>query len=191
MKPGQIIFLNGTSSAGKTSIAKELQERLQEPYMLLSLDAFFLMYPEKAIDPQTKSGAEVFVRLVPGVVEGFHKAAAALASTGNNLIIDHVLQEDEWLDQCLQCLAEYSVLFVGVKCPLNILSEREKQRSDREPGTAEYQFSKVHADRIYDVEVDTSVLSPEHCADEIMRVLADPAAGSGFAEMRKRRTSGQ
>ena len=159
--------------------------------MLLSLDDFFWMYPEKVVDPHTEAEVEALAKLVPGVVEGFHRAAAALAGSGNNLIIDHVLQEDEWLDQCLQCLAEYSVLFVGVKCPLAVLLEREKQRSDREPGTAEYQFSKVHSDRIYDVEVDTSVLSPEQCADEIMRALVDPATGSGFAEMRKRRIPGR
>jgi chloramphenicol 3-O phosphotransferase len=190
MKPGQIIFLNGTSSAGKTSIAKALQQRLQEPYMLVSLDGFFAMYAERVIDPQTEAEAEAFTKLVPGVIEGFHKSAAALAGSGNNLIIDHVLQEDEWLEQCLEYLAEYPVVFVGVKCPLTVLLEREKQRSDREPGTAEYQFNRVHADRIYDVEVDTSVLSPDQCADEVIRALVKPSAGSGFVEMRKRKASG-
>lgn len=38
MNKGHIIFLNGTSSSGKTTIAKALQEKLAEPYMYVSVD---------------------------------------------------------------------------------------------------------------------------------------------------------
>ena len=185
MISGHIIFLNGTSSSGKPSIAKELQECLQEPYMFLSLDAFFSMYPEKTIDPQTKEGAEVFTRLVPGVIAAFHKTVAVLADNGNNLIVDHVLQEEEWRQQCVDLLTHFNVTFVGVKCPLPVLLEREKQRGDRLTGTAEYQFDRVHKQCVYDVEVDTSVLSVEQCTQMILKTLADPPEESAFSKMEK------
>ena len=38
--PGQIIILNGTSSAGKTSIAKALQDALEDTYIETGLDRF-------------------------------------------------------------------------------------------------------------------------------------------------------
>jgi chloramphenicol 3-O phosphotransferase len=38
--PGQIIFLNGTSSSGKTSIAQELLRVLDRPYFHMAVDAF-------------------------------------------------------------------------------------------------------------------------------------------------------
>jgi chloramphenicol 3-O-phosphotransferase len=31
------------------------------------------------------------------------------------------------------------------------------------------QFSHVHRNQIYDLEVDTSLASPEECADQILR----------------------
>ena len=40
MSKGKIIFLNGVSSSGKTTVAKELQARLSEPYCWLSVDSF-------------------------------------------------------------------------------------------------------------------------------------------------------
>ena len=45
MEPGKIIFLNGTSSSGKSSLARELQRRLPEPFLHLQLDAFIEMLP--------------------------------------------------------------------------------------------------------------------------------------------------
>ena len=47
MKNGQVILLNGTSSSGKTTLAKALQDKLAEPFMYVSLDGFFHLYPER------------------------------------------------------------------------------------------------------------------------------------------------
>ena len=37
---GTILFLNGTSSAGKTTLSRALQELLDEPYQHIALDQF-------------------------------------------------------------------------------------------------------------------------------------------------------
>lgn len=45
-KPGTIIVLNGTSSAGKTSLATALQDALlPTPYLSLGFDLFMAMLP--------------------------------------------------------------------------------------------------------------------------------------------------
>ena len=49
MAKGSIIFLNGTSSSGKTSIAKALQQILDEPYLHCSADGFFSMLAARYI----------------------------------------------------------------------------------------------------------------------------------------------
>ncbi len=46
VKPGTILFLNGTSSAGKTSIAKELLKQSEIPFHHVSVDDFFHNYNE-------------------------------------------------------------------------------------------------------------------------------------------------
>jgi chloramphenicol 3-O-phosphotransferase len=38
--PGTIILLNGTSSSGKTSVVRALQEVLNEPFLEAGLDKF-------------------------------------------------------------------------------------------------------------------------------------------------------
>jgi chloramphenicol 3-O phosphotransferase len=90
---GNIIFLNGTSSSGKTTLARELQNRLSEPYLHFSIDSFLAMLPEKYF-----SGAEEMAlpNVISPIVSGMHRSIAAFADAGNNIIVDHVLQLKEW-----------------------------------------------------------------------------------------------
>jgi chloramphenicol 3-O phosphotransferase len=185
MQPGQIIFLNGTSSAGKTTIARALQETLETAYMRASLDDFFNFYPEKLFAPKTKEDAQVFRRRIPNLVSGFHRSIAALAGAGNNVIVDHVLQGEGWLDECLAALRDYDVLFVGVRCPLAVLEQRERDRGDREIGLARRQFEQVHRHGIYDLELDTSVLSAEECVTEIRAALESEREATAFEKLRR------
>ena len=129
------------------------------------------MYPERYLNPTNQDEALVLANLIPSVVSGFHKSVAALARSGNNIIVDHVLQEDEWLRECVENWAGLEVLFVGVKCPLEVAEQREKERSDRNIGTARYQFERVHTHELYDVEVDTSIHSVDGCVTRIMEAV--------------------
>jgi len=54
MVKGRILFLNGTTSSGTTSIAKVLQEVINEPYLLVSLDAYWLTLPEKIREDEVR-----------------------------------------------------------------------------------------------------------------------------------------
>lgn len=82
------------------------------------------------------------------------------------------------------------VLFVGVRCPLDVIMERRNQGQEgREtaylkgsvtdpPEPIRRWQREVHLPGVYDVEVDTSVLSPQECADVIRLRLAE---GPGVA----------
>lgn len=184
MARGRVIFLNGTSSSGKTTIARALQERLPEPYMHVSVDGFFYLYPERFWNPTRQEDAVALARLAPAVVSGFHRAVAALAEAGNHVIVDHVLQEDGWLSECVERWARLDVLFVGIRCPLEVLEQREAGRGDRDVGTARYQYDRVHAHGVYDVEVDTSVQDVDECVGRILEALERGDAPRAFAQLR-------
>jgi chloramphenicol 3-O phosphotransferase len=183
---GRVIFLNGPSSSGKSAIAKALQAKLVEPYMHVSIDGFFYLYPERFWNPQREEDLQVLQRIAPAVVTGLHLAVASLAKAGNNVIVDHVLQEDGWLQECVEGWAELDVFFVGVKCPLGVLEQREAERDDRDRGTAAYQFDRVHAHGLYDVEVDTATLDVDECAGAILAALDSNRSPRAFSELRRR-----
>jgi chloramphenicol 3-O phosphotransferase len=114
-----------------------------------------------------------------------HATAAALAEAGLNVIVDHVLLERAWLDECARLWARFPVLFVGVRCPLQVVLRRELERKDRTFGQAEAQFAVVHRWGNYDVEVDTSLLTPDDAVAQIESALEAPrAAHAGWAHLR-------
>lgn len=183
--PPTIIFLNGVSSSGKTSIARVLQRTLPEPYLQVSIDAFEEMLPDRYDDGPAFEWPVIF----PKMLSGFHHSIAALATAGNNLIVDHVtVYREGWSSSLLECaylLAPFRAYLIGVQCPLPELQRREQARGDRYVGTAERQQPYVHWYKTYDLEVDTSESTPEACAATISTFIASNEP-SAFAELRAR-----
>jgi chloramphenicol 3-O phosphotransferase len=171
MTPGTIILLNGASSSGKTSIVKALQHILEEPYVDAGLDKFLWMLParylERPLWDEVLGLADRAGPLGHQLVSGMHQAIAALSLAGNNVIADHVLVEPDWLRQCIRLFSPLPAFFVGVRCPLEVLEQREQARRNRTWGQARVQYDLVHAHGIYDLDVDTSISSPEECARKI------------------------
>jgi len=157
MGPGKIIYLNGVSSSGKSSIAKELQKRLEEDFLHLQLDDFIHMLPRT-------DDIDMFYRMVSGM----NRSIAAMAEEQNNLIVDNVLVDKDWMTQTLELLGDRYVLFVGLSCPLEELECREKKRDERRQGFARAQIENIHLGKIYDIELDTGVLSVEECVEQVL-----------------------
>ncbi|HEY5835653.1 chloramphenicol phosphotransferase CPT family protein [Streptomyces sp.] len=187
MRPGRIIFLNGTSSSGKSSIARELLGILDgDPYFHLAVDGINAMRARKEIAPAALD------RVLKRTRMGYHRAVAGMAAAGNDLVVDHVLSEPWRLDDCLTVLAGLEVFLVGVHCPLAELERRERDRGDRPPGLAASQYGKVHAHGVYDIECDTGTASPRECA-ELIKSHVESAVASGqgataFGRLRRQMT---
>lgn len=158
---GRIILLNGTGSAGKTSIARELQDLCATPLLHLGMDTFYVaVCPPKLLfrmvppgmDPGDGSdAAESVLFLEPSdtaagraagtaivlppfgrqLLSGMHHAVATLAALGNDVVVDHVLWYPPWLRECVALWRDFPVLFVGVRCPLAVVEARELARGDR------------------------------------------------------------
>jgi chloramphenicol 3-O phosphotransferase len=189
MMPGKIIILNGTSSSGKTSIVRALQDILEEPFLDAGIDKFIWMLPQRYLDRPlwdevlglaTEAGA-VGRRLMSGM----HHSIAALSRAGNNVVAEHVLVERQWLEECTTLFSELPALFVGARCSLEVLERREAARKDRTLGQARAQFPLVHAHGVYDLEVDTSEASATECALQIKRRLEDARPPDAFNRLRQ------
>jgi chloramphenicol 3-O phosphotransferase len=124
-----------------------------------------------------------------------YEAIAAHSRIGLNVVVD-VGHHDAYsvprgiLSACARQLSGLPVLFVGVRCPLEVVMERRRATwggGDADEGEVPERVRRwqqaVHVPGIYDLEVDTSVLSPEECADAIRRRLHDGPPPSAFQRL--------
>jgi chloramphenicol 3-O phosphotransferase len=112
-----------------------------------------------------------------------HRMVASLADAGLSVIVDHVLLEEGWLPDLAARLADHDVLFVGVRCPLEVVVQRERDRRDRTIGQAAAQLEVVHRAGGYDLEVDTAVLSPGDAASLIADAIREGFPPLPFARV--------
>lgn len=186
----RIIFLNGCSSAGKTSISKAIQEISSSPWLHMGVDTFIGMLPskffgfgdrskegyfsfntfdnEKAPCVQVKTGAlgeAFFYDHIPSAVKLF-------ADFGHNIIVDEVIFSKEDLENYLEILRDHYVHLVQVSCDFNVLKEREQLRGDRVIGLVNDQFERLQSYTYdYDMTVDTTHLPPKENALYILNAL--------------------
>ncbi|MFE9552514.1 chloramphenicol phosphotransferase CPT family protein [Streptomyces sp. NPDC006703] len=182
MTSGRIIFLNGTSSSGKSSIARELLDVLDDGvFFHLAVDSFNAMRSSKR-----ELGAEELDAALRRTRMGFHRSIAAMAEVGNDIVVDHVLSEPWRLLDCLTVLPPEDVLFVGVHCQPDELARRELARGDRPPGLAAHQYELVHVHEDYDLECETSTAGSRECAQRIKEFLPHRPSPTAFTRLRRR-----
>ncbi|SMF84454.1 chloramphenicol 3-O phosphotransferase [Paenibacillus uliginis N3/975] len=165
MKKGNIILLNGVSSSGKTTLAKELLKKLPD-YFHYSIDDFDIVIDHME-DRENN-------RLIPVETEYFfHRTIAMFSDKGVNLIVDHVIYDQFTRADCVKCLSGYPLLLIGVHCPVEELKRREKERGDRRIGQAQEQLEFVHKEEVYDIEVDTFIDGLENCIEKIVQKVQE------------------
>jgi chloramphenicol 3-O phosphotransferase len=180
---GRIILINGTSSSGKTTVVHALQATLPEIWLEMGIDRFAYALPTRVagslVWPQLFRYAGPMdhfrIETTPRgrqLVSGMHHAVAALAATGLNVIVDQVVLERSWLEECADLWKEFAVLFVGLRCPIDVVVQRELERKDRTFGQARAQFDVIHRWADYDMEIDTSVVAPAEASAQIIAALA-------------------
>ncbi len=190
---GKIIFLNGTSSSGKTTLAHALQELLPDPWLHVALDQFRDGLPDKyrGLNSPVGSSGDRGLNVVPvtdcetpytairfgesgkKMLAGMRRAIRALVDADNNVIIDDIILEKTFLEDYVEVLADIEVIFVGVRCSIDVINKRERARPGRFPGTALGHFEACHAHDDYDLSVDTAVQSPEECAQLVSDFLGN------------------
>ncbi len=200
---GQIILLNGTSSAGKSTIAKQLQEILPHPYLHTGIDHFLGAAPWSRLmvygDSTAQTDAEGWFlpfqdgaligapRLGPVAyqwVDGMYACFAALVTAGINLIVDDVIYDPQVLRLAVTHLADLPVFFVGLHCPVEEAMRREVARGDRAPGGAAVFHGLVHQHGVYDLQLDTVQWSPSECAEQIQTALQGKDRQRAFTQLR-------
>lgn len=178
MGQGKVIFLNGTSSSGKSSLATKLQEILEEKFYHVQLDTFCDMIHEKFFDSE-------FIDTENEAASTMHNFILNLSKAGKNVIVDTVIENHHasWLMECVELLHDAPVTFVKVTCPLHELERREVERGNRDIGLAKWQLSHMDFNDVYDLEVNTYENSIEECAEFIKRKMKLEKTDNAFHEI--------
>jgi chloramphenicol 3-O phosphotransferase len=183
--------LNGPSGCGKSTIAAGLQAAWRAPLQASGIDTFLAIQSESffAIDgslidgfswvPSVVDGAPAY-EVVPGelgigMIRASHAYWAATVEAGMDQVIDDVWLVDLQPSGLAEALAGAHVVWVGVRCSLDVLEERERERGDRLIGTVRGHYDLVHSFRSYDLEVDTATSTADECVAAILASPAEPA----------------
>ena len=120
------IFLNDTSSAGKTSIATALQATLEDPYLYFSADI-----PKSMLPPYREDAGWSVEDILNKLRHGYFGCLAALNACGNSVIADQAMERPEWMMLCAETLNHCRTFMIGVRCPLEVAESRQRERGDR------------------------------------------------------------
>ena len=154
----QIIFLNGPSSSGKSTLAGALQglilEKRSERYGVVSIDDYLKMSISKTI----------YEDHVFEISDILCNKALEMLETGDGVIIDHVITSERIFEHLKEKLSSGHLRMVHVTCPLHLLRKRERERGDRCLGSAEASAKYLFPGEGYDLVIDTGTKSPAESA---------------------------
>jgi|SRR6266545_659480 len=197
---GQVVILNGAPRSGKSSIAAEIQETFDGTWMNLGVDVARLMAPPSAqpgIGLRPGEVGHTVASIVPVLYAALYESIAAHSKLGLNVVVDVGHYEIATAVDSARRLAGLPVLFVGVRCSIEVIMER---RRAAQPGT--YAVSsrdepvpdpillwqhEVHAHWAYDLEVDTSTRTAAECAVAIRKHLDSGPTPDAFGRLAQQR----
>ena len=196
---GTVVVLSGPSRAGKSTIAARIQDVLDGVWMHIGMDLHIQatparykpgvglrpVRPEDVRDVDGRVSYADLVDTVPALYASLYGSAAAHARNGLNVVMDVYHHDDypkplDTLGIAKRELAGLPALFVGVNAPLDVIWDRRGQTwgqhrksvDDDVRRAVELHDAAARA-LSYDLELDTSQLSPDECVRRIARRLAD------------------
>jgi chloramphenicol 3-O phosphotransferase len=200
-RPGQVVILNGAPRSGKSSIVAAIQETFDDVWINLGVDVARKMTP-----PRVQPGVGLrpgepehhAAPYVPLLYAALYESVAAHKQAGAERGRDVGHYDAAILGDAAQRLGGLPVLFVGVRCRIDVIMDRRRaaeagryvtSKEDEDVPAPVLRWQReVHGDWVYDLEVDTSQLRPTECANAIEERLQSGPAGRAFAELAERRS---
>lgn len=168
MEKGRIIFLNGVTSSGKTSIVEAIQDRDDVFFYVVANDLFQEMVGQRYLE-------ENYWKYLSEVILMMYHTAKLYSDIGKNVLIDGILVERDEIkphyQQLLDILKENPLDIVEIYCPLDICKQRNILRGDRYETQSHEQSELMAKDIAYRLRVDTSLHNSVECADMIIKAL--------------------
>jgi chloramphenicol 3-O phosphotransferase len=198
---GTIVLLNGAPRSGKSSIARAVQASLPGVWINLGVDVAMAAMPQH-LKPGLglRPGGERpdLEPLVQQQYGALFDSIAAHARNGLSVVSD--LGIHDFYSKPLGILADavrrldgLPVLFVGVRAPIEVIMARRNADSQggyyetgSVPPLTVTRWDAVHNPGVYDLEVDTSQITPEQAAGKMARLIQTWPVPTAFERLRSR-----
>jgi chloramphenicol 3-O phosphotransferase len=194
VQAGLVVVLDGPSGVGRSTTLAALQQAWPQvrggPLLDIGLDRAVaaLGRPRwrwwdliEHHEPDRDGGLKVgWGPLGREFVAGLHRAAAAWAAAGFDVVLDHVLVDHATVSDLRATLADLEVVHVGLTCDLDVLEAREEETDGAVPGRAAAQWARSRAVRGRDALLDTTEATTEEIVEvllEVVRTRLDRTSG--------------
>lgn len=195
---GTIVLLNGAPRSGKSSIVKAVQETLAGTWINLGVDVAMAAMPQH-LKPGLglRPGGERpdLEPLVQQQYRALFDSIAAHARIGLNVVSDFGIHDFYSkplgiLADAVRRLGGLRALFVGVHAPIEVIMAR--RNADSQGGYYETgsvapltvtRWDAVHEPGIYDLEIDTSLTTPEDAAARIGALVTKRPETTAFERL--------
>ena len=169
-----IVVLNGASSAGKTTLARALQEAWAEPALVWGIDTVVSALPRRYLNALWSTEMYRYGYGPDGTVTtispGPYGDRVVRALRLRQLVRTRTSCRNRGDDLRAAC-AGLASLIVHVSCPPDILARRERDRGDRTLGQALAQHTAVARSIDHDLVIDTSALDPSAAAKRVLAAI--------------------
>ncbi|MDR1494515.1 MAG: AAA family ATPase [Rickettsiales bacterium] len=185
----KIIFVNGTSSVGKTSLVHEFQNLVAECYYGIEMDSIFSMLPRrylvfrnhKEFNPKldnllTDENRKGFYfegskrcklgEYAKNISRDFLDIILSLAILGRNIIVDFITYGIEDKQLIAKMFSSFNCYFITLSCNPEELRKRELQRGNRIIGSAEDNVKFIDMEYT-DYIIDTTIKRPVELAKKL------------------------
>lgn len=195
------MVLNGAPRSGKSTIAHQIQQTWEGPWLSLGVDVFRQATPARyqpGVGLRPGGERPDLEPTVAVLYAAMYDSVAAHSRQGLHVVVD-VGHHEAYsrplgtLADAARRLAGLPALLVGVRCRLEDVMRRREGSApgryltwspgDPVPEPVRRWEEEVHRPGVYDLEVDTSLLGPADCAEAIRRRLLDPAPATALAQL--------
>jgi chloramphenicol 3-O phosphotransferase len=128
-RPGQIVILNGAPRSGKSSIVAAIQETAEDVWVNLGVDVARRMTPPRlqpGIGLRPGEAGHRTAPYLPVLYAALYDSVAAHSRLGLSVAVDVGHYDATVLADAAQRLNGLPVLFVGVRCPIEVILQRRR-----------------------------------------------------------------
>ncbi len=162
MAQGRILYLNGLTSTGKSSVARELLSCPDKLCFLLGFDLF-----EETLPPWAADVDEYYAN---AIIAMYH-AARSFSLQGRDVLIDGLVMNIPGLERhyetLLAVLDGCPLYMIHMHCSLETCRKRNLARGDRRENQSLVQNERAEKRIRYHMELDTDLYTIAECAEQI------------------------